>query len=37
MLNTTVDPLQLSKHLMNISKKKINNVIPEASSHGLKQ
>ena len=37
MLNTTVDPLQLSKHLMNISEKKINNVILEASSHGLKQ
>ena len=35
MLNTTVDPLKLSKHLMNISK--INNVILEASSHGLKQ
>ena len=35
--NTTVDPLQLSEVLKKISKKKIDNVILEASSHGLKQ
>ena len=35
--NTTIDPLELSKQLKKISNKKINNVILEASSHGLKQ
>ena len=35
--NTTIDPVHLSKCLKNISKKKIKNVILEASSHGLKQ
>ena len=37
MPNTTIDPLELSKYLKNLSNKKINNVILEASSHGLKQ
>jgi murE/murF fusion protein len=35
--NTTVDPIQLSKILNNLKKKNINNVIMEASSHGLTQ
>ncbi len=35
--NTTVDPIQLSQLLYNLKKKKIDNVIMEASSHGLKQ
>ncbi len=35
--NTTLDPLQLSKQLMRLKKKNINNLILEASSHGLKQ
>ena len=35
--NTTMNPLHLFKHLNNISNKKIDNVIIEASSHGLKQ
>ena len=35
--NTTLDPISLNKHLQNIKKKRINNVILEASSHGLKQ
>ena len=35
--NTTFDPIQLSKILKILKKKKINNVILEASSHGLKQ
>ncbi len=35
--NTTFDPIQLNKILKIIKKKKINNVILEASSHGLKQ
>ena len=35
--NTTMNPLQLFRYLKNISKKKIDNVIIEASSHGLKQ
>ncbi len=37
MTNTTTNPLQLSKHLKYLSKKKIDNIILEASSHGLKQ
>ena len=35
--NTTIDPIKLSKVLNQLKKKKINNVILEASSHGLKQ
>ena len=35
--NTTLDPLQLSKYLEYLSNKKIDNIILEASSHGLKQ
>ena len=35
--NTTIDPIQLSKILSNLKKQKVNNVIMEASSHGLDQ
>ncbi|MDC1338303.1 bifunctional UDP-N-acetylmuramoyl-L-alanyl-D-glutamate--2,6-diaminopimelate ligase MurE/UDP-N-acetylmuramoyl-tripeptide--D-alanyl-D-alanine ligase MurF [Pelagibacteraceae bacterium] len=35
--NTTLDPIGLSKVLNDLKKKKIDNVIMEASSHGLKQ
>jgi len=35
--NTTIDPITLSKILNRLKKEKINNVILEASSHGLKQ
>tara|TARA_Y100001958_G_C21244571_1_gene573822 strand:- start:322 stop:3168 length:2847 start_codon:yes stop_codon:yes gene_type:complete len=35
--NTTLDSITLSKYLSFLKKKKINNVILEASSHGLKQ
>ena len=35
--NTTIDPIQLSKILNDLKKKNINNVIMEASSHGLSQ
>ncbi len=35
--NTTYDPIILNKVLAILKKKKINNVILEASSHGLKQ
>jgi len=35
--NTTLDPIELSIHLKKIKKQKIENVILEASSHGLKQ
>ena len=35
--NTTLDPIELSINLKKIKKKKIENVILEASSHGLKQ
>ena len=35
--NTTLDPISLNKHLQKIKKYKIENVILEASSHGLKQ
>ncbi len=35
--NTTLDPISLNKILENLEKKKIKNVILEASSHGLKQ
>ena len=37
VLNTTLDPVELSHHLKKIKKQKIENVILEASSHGLKQ
>jgi len=37
VLNTTLDPIDLSHCLKNLKKEKINNVILEASSHGLKQ
>ena len=35
--NTTIDPLQLGKILKKLKDQKIDNVIMEASSHGLKQ
>ena len=35
--NTTFDPIHLNKILRVLKEKKINNVILEASSHGLKQ
>ncbi len=35
--NTTIDPIQLNKILNNFKKQNINNVIMEASSHGLSQ
>ncbi len=35
--NTTLDPIKLSMHLNKLKKQKIENVILEASSHGLKQ
>ena len=35
--NTTIDPISLSLELNKLKKKRINNVILEASSHGLKQ
>ena len=35
--NTTMDPIRLNKVLKNLKKKNIDNVIMEASSHGLKQ
>ena len=35
--NTTFDPIKIGKNLINLEKKKIKNVILEASSHGLKQ
>ena len=35
--NTTLDPILLNKYLQKIKKTKIENVILEASSHGLKQ
>ena len=37
LLNTTIDPINLSKILNNLKKQKVDNVIMEASSHGLKQ
>jgi MurE/MurF fusion protein len=37
ILNTTLNPIELSIHLKKIKKQKIENVILEASSHGLKQ
>ena len=35
--NTTIDPINLGKILANLKKQKIENVIMEASSHGLQQ
>ena len=35
--NTTIDPLQLARILKKLKNQKIDNVIMEASSHGLKQ
>ncbi len=35
--NTTLDPITLRKVINKLSKKKVNNIILEASSHGLKQ
>ena len=35
--NTTIDPIRLSKILSDLKKQNINNVIMEASSHGLDQ
>ena len=37
LTNTTLDPIQLSSILKDLKKKKIEHVILEASSHGLKQ
>ena len=37
LLNTTIDPIQLGSILNFLKKEKIENVILEASSHGLKQ
>ena len=37
LLNTTIDPLQLGQILEKLYINKIDNVIMEASSHGLKQ
>jgi murE/murF fusion protein len=37
VFNTTLDPVQLSFYLKKLKEKKIDNVILEASSHGLKQ
>ena len=37
LTNTTLDPIRLSKILKDLRKKKIENVIMEASSHGLRQ
>ena len=37
LTNTTLDPIKLSLLLQSLQKKKIDNVIMEASSHGLKQ
>ena len=35
--NTTLDPILLTKTLQDLKRKKIENIIMEASSHGLKQ
>jgi len=37
VVNTTIDPIALSKTLNKFKKERINDVILEASSHGLKQ
>ena len=35
--NTTIDPIKLSMILSNLKKQRVENIIMEASSHGLKQ
>ena len=35
--NTTIDPIELCKHLLKLKDQNIDDVILEASSHGLKQ
>ena len=37
LFNTTIDPIYLGKILNKLKKRKIENVIMEASSHGLHQ
>ncbi len=37
LFNTTIDPIRLGKILQKLKKEKVENVIMEASSHGLKQ
>ena len=37
LLNTTLNPIELGKNLSKLKNKRIENVILEASSHGLKQ
>ncbi|WP_440618804.1 UDP-N-acetylmuramoyl-L-alanyl-D-glutamate--2,6-diaminopimelate ligase [Candidatus Pelagibacter sp. HIMB1493] len=37
LFNTTIDPIKLGQILQKLKKEKIENVIMEASSHGLKQ
>jgi len=37
LLNTTIDPIKLSKILSNLKRQNVDNVIMEASSHGLDQ
>ncbi len=37
LFNTTIDPIKLGQILQKLKKKKVENVIMEASSHGLKQ
>ena len=37
LLNTTIDPIQLAQILKKLKNHKIENVIMEASSHGLEQ
>jgi len=37
LANTTINPIELGKILTDLKKQKIDNVIMEASSHGLKQ
>ena len=37
LVNTTIDPIQLTSILNFLKKKRIENIILEASSHGLKQ
>ena len=37
LLNTTIDPIKLAKILNNLKKRRVDNVIIEASSHGLDQ
>ena len=37
LFNTTIDPIRLGQILQKLKKEKVENVIMEASSHGLKQ